>query len=416
MNGNHSQNELIYRPRWLAHVLREVVEDHRVIVLTGARQVGKSTLLRNEKPFAKWHYINLDDYDVLSEAQIRPGSLWINKKYVIIDEVQKAPRILEAVKIKVDTEPNCRFILSGSSNLLLMKQVSESLAGRAVYFSLNPLCFGEVKSQLFAGNLEKVFNGVLPVESSTVVSSEHNEEALMWQGFMPTLLEMNTNRAVLQWWDGYVRTFLERDLRQISQIDSLPDFRRVMTALALRCGQILNETALSRDLRMSQATVHRYINLLEISYMVRRLPTYRVNRNKRLMKAPKVMWNDPGLAAFLCGYETPEELKTGSNVEGIFESMIYMHLHAETQLMTPASELFYWRTSTNNEVDFVIKRGSKLVAVEVKLSSSVHYADLNNLRVFMEEYPETVASFVLYTGDEIKVMDEKIIAVPWYLL
>lgn len=419
MNENHSQPELKYRPRWLADALKAAVKHHRIVVLTGARQVGKSTLLRKEEPFSGWHYINLDNYDLLSQARTNPESLWIDKTEVVIDEVQKAPGLLEAVKATIDTHPHHRFILSGSSNILLMKQVSESLAGRAVYFKLNPMCLSEMKYIPCAGNLEKVFKGKLPEKDEKdeiVISSNTDTAAYMLKGFMPALLEMNSQTAVLQWWDGYVRTYLERDLRQITRIESLPDYRRVMTALALRSGQVLNQTAVSRELDISQPTVHRYINLLETSYMVERIPAFTVNRNKRLTKSPKVLWNDPALVCFLCGYSEPDELLSSNISGGVFETMIYMHINAEIQLMTPIPRLYFWRTSTGKEVDFVIEWGRKLVAVEVKLADQVRYSDLHNLRIFMEEYPETTASLVIYAGNEIKIMDKDIIAVPWYLI
>jgi hypothetical protein len=150
--------------------------------------------------------------------------------------------------------------------------------------------------------------------------------------------------------------------------------------------------------------------------MVERIPAFTVNRNKRLTKSPKVLWNDPALACFLSGYTEPDDLRTSKIAGGVFESLIYMHLNAEIQLMTPVPRLYFWRTSTGKEVDFVVEWGRKLVAIEVKLSGQVRYADLDNLRIFMEEYPETISSIVVYTGNEIKRMDKNIIAVPWYLL
>ncbi|MFC1477711.1 ATP-binding protein, partial [candidate division KSB1 bacterium] len=281
---------------------------------------------------------------------------------------------------------------------------------------LNPMCLGEMEYIPFPGNLEKLLNGELPEMNDILLSPDTDILSMMIKGFMPALLDFDAQNVMLQWWDGYVRTYLERDLRQITQIESLPDFRRVMTSLALRSGQILNQTAVSRELGLSQPTVHRYINLLETSYMVERLPAFSVNRNKRLSKSPKVVWNDPALACFLSGYHKPDDLRESTIAGGVFESLVYMHLNAEIQLMTPMPRLYFWRTSTGKEVDFVIERGRSLVAIEVKLSGQVRYVDLENLKIFMEEYPETVSSIVVYTGSEIKRMDENIFAVPWYLL
>jgi hypothetical protein len=233
---------------------------------------------------------------------------------------------------------------------------------------------------------------------------------------MPALMRLETNAALLRWWEGYVRTYLERDLRQLSQIDSLPDFRRVMVALALRCGKILNQTEVGRDTGISQSTVHRYINLLETTSLVERLPAFAVNRTKRLLKSPKLMWSDPGLAAFLCGHFTPEVLRGAPEAGGLFEAMIYLHLNVLSQLITPKPRLFYWRTTAGQEVDFVLEWGRKLLAVEVKLSNQPKYADAEALRLFLEEYPETVAGIIVHTGSEIKRLHEKIAAVPWVML
>lgn len=173
---------------------------------------------------------------------------------------------------------------------------------------------------------------------------------------------------------------------------------------------------MARDTGISQSTVHRYINLLETTNLVERLPAFAVNRTKRLLKTPKMIWGDPGLAAFLSGHFTPEALRSSPEAGGVFEALIYLHLHALAQLLTPKPRLFYWRTTTGNEVDFVLEWGRQLLAVEVKLSNQPKYADAESLRLFLDEYPETAAGLLVHTGTEIKRLHEKIVAVPWVLL
>jgi predicted AAA+ superfamily ATPase len=415
MNDIHSSSELNYRPRWLAAPLREAIASHQIIVLTGARQVGKSTLLQQEQPFAGWHYVTFDDLETLAMAKQEPEALWAGKDRIVLDEVQKSTTLLETIKAEVDANPGrYRFILSGSANLLLMKKVSESLAGRAVYFALSPMTLGEIHRLTPPKILQRLFTGQFPSEKEISLHPP-NPYFLMWKGFMPPLLDMESS-AVLRWWEGYITTYLERDLRQLSQIESLPDFRRLMAALALRCGQILNQTDLARDTGISQPTVHRYINLLETTYLVERLPAYAVNRTKRLVKSPKVMWSDPGLAAFLGGHFDPESLKNSREAGGLFESIIYLHLHTLTQLLTPKPRIYYWRTTTGKEVDFVLEWGRKLVAIEVKLAKIPKYSDTASLRLFLEEYPETSAGVLIHTGSETRLMHKKIIALPWTVL
>jgi len=416
MNEIHSQHELKYKKRWLTPLLRCASQEHPIVVLTGARQVGKSTLLKNESPFASWKYLTLDDYDVFTQAQRDPAALWAGADKIVLDEVQKSARLLEAVKVEVDANRGKRrFVLSGSANLLLMKQVSESLAGRAVYFALNPMTLGEMNDLPPQNMIDALFKGEFPAEGE-VTSAFLDPLPLMWKGFMPSLLALETTAATLRWWEGYIATYLERDLRQLSQIDSLPDFRRVMTALALRCGKILNQTEVAHDTGISQSTVHRYINLLETTNLMERLPAYTVNRTKRLLKSPKLLWSDAGLATFLSGYFAPETLRNSPAVGGLFETVIYHHLNVLAQLITPKPRLFYWRTTTGQEVDFVLEWGRKLVAVEVKLSNKPKFADAEILRVFLNDYPEAVAGLLVHTGKEIKRLHEKIVAVPWVLL
>ena len=416
MNDIHSKPELIYRTRWIAPLLRDAVRDHPIVVLTGARQVGKSTLLQHEHPFSSWRYMSLDDFDTLSQSRDDPTSLWVGVDFVVLDEVQKSTKLLDDVKIAVDTDPErYRFILSGSANLLLMKKVSESLAGRAIYFDLLPMTAGEMNNLPPPNLLATLFDGKLPTDIKTE-SSFADPINLMWKGFMPSLMRMEGSAPVLQWWEGYVTTYLERDLRQLSQIESLPDFRRLMTALALRCGQMLNQTEVARDTAISQPTVHRYVNLLETTCLVERVPAFAVNRTKRLIKSPKVIWSDPGLVSFLAGFYDPQSLQASREAGGIFESMIYLHLKVLSQLLVPKPHIFYWRTTTGKEVDFVLEWGRKLLAVEVKLSTKAQFSDIETLRLFMDEYPETAACILVYAGNEVKMMAEHIMAIPWTLL
>lgn len=414
MNENHSSDELDYKPRWIGSLIEAAVEEHSVVVLTGARQVGKSTLLQHTQPMAHWRYLTLDDFDVRAQAERDPSALWAGTDRVVLDEVQKVPTLAEAVKRTVDRRrATQRFVLSGSANLLLMRSISESLAGRAVYFALHPMTLGEIQGKPAHAWLPQLLKGELPPEGSI---SPEDPTTLMVRGFMPPLLRLSRSEAQIQWWEGYVATYLERDLRQLSRIDALADFRRVMVALALRSGQLLNQTEVARDTTVPQPTVHRYLNLLEASHLLERLPVYAVSRTKRLIKAPKVYWTDPGLAAFLAGYHDEQSLRMARELGGLFETLVLHHLRVLAQLMTPRAQLFYWRTVSGSEVDFVIEQGRRLLALEVKLSRAPRYTDGEGLRDFLREYPETVGGLLVHTGSEIRRLDERIVALPWNFL
>lgn len=412
MNRNTSQEQSPYLPRWAAASLRSGLSAFPVVVLTGARQVGKSTLLANEPPFNGWRYLSLDDFDVLDQARRDPSVLWAGAEGVVLDEVQKAPGLLDAVKLAVDRDPSRRFALSGSANLLLMQQVTESLAGRAAYLELGPMTLGETRGLPASSLLNDLLDGRLPAEGT---SERVDPLPAMTHGLLPRLLGA-TDAQAATWWQGYVATYLERDLRQLSQIDSLPDFRRVMEALALRQGSLLNRSEIGRDTSVTQPTAHRYINLLQASSLLTLLPPYAVNRTKRLVKSPKPYWFDAGLSSFLAGHFTMESLRGSREAGAAFETLVLAHLRVATGLLTPAARLHYWRTVSGREVDFVVEHGRRLIAIEVKLASSAGYGDTAGLRAFMAEYPTCAAGVVVYSGDEVRVLGERMVAIPWTML
>ncbi len=403
----------VYYPRWLTPSLVEACRDHPVVVLTGARQVGKTTLLRRADPFRSWRFHTMDDFDVLRLARERPEDLWAGADAVVLDEVQKAPELLSAVKLAVDRRPSRRFVLSGSANLLLMRQVSESLAGRAVYFVLRPLAMGEIRGVPPPDVLERALEGQWPPEG--IGPEPPDPVPLLLRGFLPPLLHLPST-AWARWWDGYVATYLERDLRQLSQIENLVDFRRLMELLALRSGQILNQSELARDAQMAQATTHRYLSLLETTHLFERLPPFAGNRTARLVKSPKVFWSDPGLAVFLSGFSDAGELRRAREFGGYFECLIYHHLKVLAELLPPPTRLGFWRTRDGKEVDFVLEQGRKVLGLEVKAASRVGYGDAANLRAFLEDHPGASGGMLLYGGSEVRRLGERIVAVPWTML
>lgn len=406
----------IYYPRWLTPILQTAWQDYPVVVVTGARQVGKSTLLLNAEPFRDWRFHTLDDFAVLRQARETPQELWAGTDRVVLDEVQRAPELLLAIKQAVDRDPGRRrFVLSGSANLLLMRRVSESLAGRAMYFILRPMTLGEIHRVSPPDVLSRVLNGDWPAEETLPNAPADPVEHLL-RGFLPALLTIERPEAWIRWWSGYVATYLERDLRQFSQVEDLLDFRRLMELLALRSGQVLNQSELGRDARLSQPTVHRYLNLLETTQLFERLRAYTVSRTSRLLKSPKVFWNDPGLAVFLSGYFGLEDLRRARELGAYFETLIFHHLQVLAGLMTPPARLYFWRTQRGQEVDFVVEHGRRLAAIEVKQAMQVSYGDVASLRAFLEEYPEAAGGVLLYGGRAIRRLGERIVALPWTMV
>lgn len=389
----------------------EAIKTDPVLVLTGARQTGKSTLLRHALSADVWRYLTCDQFDVLRQIEQDPMALLADPRPLIIDEVQRAPGVLSAIKQLVDVDRQARrFVLSGSANLLLMQQVTESLAGRATFLHLDPLTQCEVARRPRHTGLDDCFAGNPP--RCAQPGRVKDWPARIWRGWFPVPALSLTGNAVTRWLDGYVTSYVERDLRQLSQIDSLTDFRRLMQALALRSGTLLNQSEVGRDLGIKQPTVHRYCNLLESSCLLHRLPVYAVNRTLRLIKTPKPYWLDSGLAAHLAGCVDAADID--HTLWGrLVETAVLQHLRVWCELQTPKARISYWRTVSGHEVDFVIEWGRKLVAVEVKATSLPQYTHADDLRLFLGEYSEATAGLVVHLGTETTQLDTNIYAVPF---
>ena len=399
------------RPRLVEPSLGERLRVMPAVVVTGARQTGKSTLAQELTPGTR-RYLSLDDLDVVDMARRDPEALVGGSTPVTIDEVQRVPQLLLAVKRAIDRERQPgRFLLTGSANLLLMRQVSESLAGRASYLTLWPMTRREQHSLGSGGIWEQLLEAP-DQQWPELVAAQPNEpedwKSLVRRGGLPTpALHLESQRERAIWFDGYVRTYMERDLRDLSSIAGLPDFRRLMRAACLRLGQTVNQTGLGRDVALPQSTVHRYLNLLETSHLLVRVPAYSVNRTKRLIKSPKLYWNDTGAAMHLAQLNEP--------VGAHLENMVLNDLLAWRDARLEQAEVLHWRTSAGEEVDFVVESGDCLLPIEVKASSSPRLRDAAHLRSFRTEYgPRARSGLVLHSGTDTRWLTPDVLAVPWW--
>ena len=405
----HGMNPL---PRLVSGALADRLKVMPAVVVTGARQTGKSTLAERLVAGGR-RYRTLDDFDVLAAARRDPDALVGGQEPITLDEVQREPDLLSAVKRAIDRNRTAgRFLLTGSANLLLMRQVSESLAGRASYLTLWPLTRREQLGLGRAGRWEELLD--TPEDGWRDLLADGDETAEDWRalaqrgGFPTPAIELATPAERAIWFDGYVRTYLERDLQDLASISSLPDFRRLMQAACLRLGQVLNQTELGRDVALPQPTVHRWLSLLETSYLLVRLPAYAVNRTKRLIKAPKLYWGDTGIALHLAGTE-PQ----GCHLE----NLVVQDLLAWRDARVARAELGYWRTSLGEEVDVVIEAGGKLLPIEIKATASPRMADCAHLRSFRAEYgSQTRAGLLLHTGTSLEWLTADVLAAPWWRL
>ena len=400
-------------PRLVAAELDNRLRVMPAVVVTGARQTGKSTLVQDLTTDDR-SYLSLDDLDVVDVARRDPEALLGGPRRITLDEVQREPDLLLAVKRVIDRERRPgRFLLTGSANLLLMRKVSESLAGRASYLTLWPMTRREQRGLGRCGLWEELLATRDEAWLDLLASGPEEPEdwrALARGGGFPTPavhLKRAADRQI--WFDGYVRTYLERDLQDLSAVAALPDFRRLMRAACLRLGQLVNQTELGRDVALPQPTVRRYLNLLETSYLLVRLPAYTVNRTKRLIKSPKLYWGDTGVALHLTGEAHPG----GAHLE----NLVLHDMLAWRDARLERVELFYWRTTLGEEVDFVLESAGRLLPIEVKATARPRLRDTRNLRTFRAEYGKKARSgLLLHTGKTLDWIAPDVLAAPWWRL
>jgi predicted AAA+ superfamily ATPase len=378
-----------------------------VVVVTGARQTGKSTLAR-ELGGTDRVYLTLDDLSVMDQAEAAPDQLLERGARITLDEVQRAPNVLLAIKRAVDAQrvPG-RFLLTGSANLELMKGVSETLAGRAIYVTLWPMTSGEATGRGCVGRWDTFFD--LPpeawVESLEARTSAPWTDLARHGGYPYPLLTLQSDDDRAAWFEGYLRTYLERDLQQLASIDNLVAFQRLVRAAALRVGNLMNQADLARDVGLPPTTAQRYLHLLETSYQLIRVEAYTVNRTKRLVKSPKLYWSDTGLALHLSAEREPR----GAHLE----NLVVTDLFAWRETRKHRPNVLFWRTSKGAEVDIVVETPTRLLPIEVKRAATVRTQDTRHLNTFLDEYPTKAPSgVVLYTGADVYWLTERVLAIP----
>lgn len=407
----HVTNDFQYLPRYLEPVLYEALQAFPVVVISGARQTGKSTLARRLGEETGRDFQTLDDIEVLERAETDPDALVRSSESLTLDEVQRSPDLLLAIKRAVDEERRSgRFLLTGSANLLLMRRVSESLAGRAVHLNLWPMSRSEQEGRGRCGNWTELFETTEKDWLSLVQDQPARPadwSSLARRGGYPIACRLESAQQRSLWLAGYTQTYLERDLQELSAIGSLVEFRRLMRAACLRLGNIINHTDLGRDVGLSQSTVGRHLSLLETSFQLVPVQTYSVNRTKRLIKSPKFYWSDTALAMHLAGESEPR----GEHLE----NLVLLDLLVWRSAWVDAPQILYWRTTDGKEVDFVIEWKGRLLPIEVKATSRPRTAQSKSLQLFRQEYKETsLPGLLLHAGDETTWLATGILATPWW--
>ncbi len=405
-------------PRHATEVVLKRLDSFRVVVVTGARQVGKSTLARLVLDRVGGTYLTLDDPLTLAEATEDADGLVAGARgLTVIDEVQRAPDLLRAVKLAVDRDPRPgRFLLTGSANLLGMRTVTESLAGRAAYLELLPLSWSEIVGAPRPRTVDAAFDAASAEDFLAGLASPPPEAAEVAReralgGGMPEAFALGTEdrRA---WYESYRVTFLERDLRQLSEITKVPEFGRVTSLALLRTAGLLNKSDLAADARVAPPTVDRYLGLLQVAYQIRLLPPFFPNVAKRLVKSPRVFAVDSGAAAWAANaYDWRAAMAAGKD-GALLETFALSDLIAWDGL-AGASRYHFWRTGAGAEVDIVVERGEHVVAIEVKGAAKLGRHDVSGLRALRGDLGRRFRlGIVAYLGDELRVIDETLAAVP----
>ena len=339
-----------------ADKIKAAASKRPVVLLTGIRQAGKSSLLK--RIYMDTDYVTLDRIALAEEAEENPTSFLARfKEQIIIDEIQYAPSLFRDLKIVVDEnrDKNGSWILTGSQQFLLMQQVNESLAGRVRILNLGTLSARELNRT----NLLK------------------NHKDLLWKGGFPELWAKNLDSK--EFFEDYIQTYLERDLKQILSVTNLRDYRRFLSLLAIRVGQLLNYSEISKEIGVAVNTVKAWVNTLEVSGLVILLPPYHNNLGKRIIKSPKLYFCDNGLVCALLNIHSLGSLQKSIHLGNLWENFVISEYLKEGYIC--GRDIFYFRDTNGVEIDFILEKNGKVFLIEAKHTERPNSAKLNFKKV-----------------------------------
>lgn len=369
-----SKIETNFIERQLRDELIRLSDLYAVLVLTGPRQSGKTSLCKNQ--FPKYHYINLENLTAKEQIQTAPKAFL--EQYVnglVIDEVQHLPELFSYIQVVVDENPDAKFVLTGSSNFSLLQGITQSLAGRAAVMTLLPLSLNELGESVKERTDTLILNGGYPA---------------VWAKKIP-VLDVTQN---------YYNTYVERDVRQLLNVKNLSRFQAFMKLCAGRTGTEFNASALSNAIGVSVPTIQEWLSVLEASYILFRLPPFFRNIGKRLVKSPKIYFYDTGLACFLLGIENEQQLATHPLRGALFENMVVLEFFKSRYNRGKLPHLYFYRDKSQNEVDLIEEKGTKLFAYEIKSAKAFTKSFVKNLDYFRKVTGDDVVSTqVIYDGE-----------------
>lgn len=398
-------------PRFCADRVRAALEDTPVVMVTGPRQSGKTTLVRTFADHNR-NYSTLDDDTVLAAARGDPAGFIRGLDRAIIDEVQRAPEILRAIKQSVDDDRRPgRFLLTGSANVLTLPRVSESLAGRIEIVSLLPLSQSELRGAK-PTFLQRAFAGSIATPSHLLVA--HDLTSAILTGGYPEMVRRKDAGRRQAWAREYVKAIIQRDVPDIAEVEKLDRMARLLQVLAHHSGQLVNFSQAGGRIALDEKTVSRYVSIVEQMFVLRRVEPWFRNRLKRLVKTPKLHFLDSGLLAALLGI-TAERIAAERSVIGpLAEAFVFSEILKQTEWRHEALALYHYRDKDQDEVDLIVESGDgALIGIEVKIAASVGSGDFKGLRKLSAACGNDFKlGVVLYDGSKIVPFGERLFAAP----
>jgi predicted AAA+ superfamily ATPase len=398
-------------PRYAQDRITVAMADTPVVMVNGPRQCGKTTLVRGLETDGR-RYFTLDDETVLASARADPAGFTRELDVATIDEVQRAPDLLRAIKRSVDEDRRPgRFLLTGSANILAMPTIAESLAGRMEVVTLLPLSQAEIR-RVKADFIEDAFAGKIRQPTHSILGKELID-VVVTGGYAEVLARRDSRRRAA-WAREYIRAIVERDVRDIIEVDKLEQMPRLLRALASHASQLTNFSQLGGQLRLDDKTVRRYIGILEHVFLVRRIEPWFCNDLKRIVKTPKLHFLDTGLLSVLLGVNSERITADRSKFGAILESFVISEILKIASWSSTEVRLSHYRDKDQDEVDLIMENEvGSLVGLEVKASATVSPADFKGLRkVAQAAGRDFRLGIVLYDGDKVLPFGDGLLAAP----
>lgn len=416
-----------YKPRRLETKIAEYFEVFSVVSVIGPRQCGKSTLLEHYQQQSKsnWQYFNMDIRALRSKVEADPD-LFVKdfESNIIIDEAQKVPDLFHALKSLVDKKFPYKILLSGSTNFLMLESISESMSGRVGILEMLPFSLSE-SLEISSNNIaEKLINAKdLKQAYKELTKLEPIEEKEIFdfilKGGFPKLHELKSNKAIDTWFQSYLTTYIDKDVRDIANISDLEGFQNVYKLLAYQSSNMLNFSNIAGDIGLDTKTIKKFFTILEMTYHYKKLFSFRENFKAKISKTPKVFSIDTGMLNHLLSNFSKDEMINSGHWSKILETWVFSELYKQVKNSSPKKDLYFYRTRNDSEVDFILQEGQKLIPIEVKSGYQIKAMQLRSMKTFIEDYSTKFTipfGIVFHRAEKVSYLADNIIGVPFTLL